>query len=197
MTIGTILPEVLAECGIDVPVPDINENSFQMRQVASIMNAAGRDIGRRVEWARLSASVTGASLSLMALPADFHKMADRGAVVLGGYEYTPARPVTSPELWQLLEQFPPAQQYYHLKDGNVLFAPAIGSGGVTIRYVSKNWLGASDRIASNADTPVFPEHLLARATIWRWRRQKGLPYDDLSAEFDAALEEAARADRGA
>ena len=194
--ISDILPEVLAECGIDVQSPNINDASFQMRQIAALMNAAGRDIGRRAEWSKAVVPFTFSAGSYFDLPSDFQQMADQGAVVAGSNDYFPARPVTSPELWQMLEKFPSAQQYYQLREGKIYFSPAL-TGTVTIRYVSRNWLVGRDKINSNADVPVFPEHLLARATIWRWRRQKGLPYDDVMGEFEAAMQAAIKADKGA
>ena len=52
-------------------------------------------------------------------------------------------------------------------------------------------------MSSNEDDVLFPEHLLTRATIWRWQRQKGHPYEDLMGEFEAALNAEIMADRGA
>lgn len=197
MTIGTLLPDVLAECGIDRTAPQISENTFEMRQILSLMNEAGRDINRRAEWAGATAEVTVTSAASSSLPSDFQRMASGGSVSLGGAAHDPVRPVVAPEMWQLLEKFPSEQTYYHIKNGQVFFSPAIGPNGATVRYVSNYWLMGSDTITSNADQPIFPDSLLARATIWRWKRQKGLPYDDVLAEFEADLETAIRADRGA
>ena len=190
-----ILPEILAECNIDRAAPVISDGSFEMRQITALLNAAGREINTRNEWARGAVSFTAASVASVALPADFQELAETGPVMVGT-GYNPARLVTSPELWQLLSRTPSAQNYFRLEGGNILFAPAIGAGGVTIRYQSKNWLGTKDAVTANTDTAIFPERLLARAVIYRWKRSKGLPYEDLMAEFEADLETAANADKG-
>lgn len=196
MTIGTILPEILAECGIDRAAPDVGDSSFEMRQILALMNAAGRDINSRAEWSRAQASFTVSNATFGQLPSAFQEMADAGAVIWGSNGYLPVRPCTSPELWQLFEKFPPEQPYYLLRDGNIYFSSAIGAEGAVVRYVTKNWVSDSDTITSNADVTIFPESLLARSTIWRWKRQKGLPYDDILAEFEADFDVAIKADRG-
>lgn len=195
MTIGIILPGILAECGIDRTAPVITEDSFEMRQVLALMNAAGTDISTRAEWQRQAADVSGASVSSISLPSDFQEMAEDGAVILG--DGTPARRVVSPAMWQMLGSNPASDvTFWHIKGGAILFSPAVGSGGVTVRYQTKNWLVGKSAITSNADEAVWPETLLTRATIWRWKRQKGLPYDDVLAEFEADLATAIKADRG-
>jgi hypothetical protein len=197
MTVANILPEVLAECGVDLTSPSIADNNFQMRQILSLMNTAGKDINRRAEWTKAAASFTVANASSQTLPADFQEMSDAGAVIWGLSGHVPVRPCLSPELWQLFEKFPPTQPYYMLRDGKIYFTETIGSEGAEVRYVSTNWIPGKAAITTDTDQPIFPDSLLARATIWRWKRQKGLPYDDILAEYEADLDAAVKADRGA
>lgn len=195
MTIATILPGVLAECGIDRIAPAIMEPSFEMRQVLALMNAAGVDISTRAEWQGQSADLSASSVASILLPADFQELAEDGAVILGSGD--PVRRVLSPAMWQLLTKNPSYDPHFHIRNGAILFSPAVASGGVTVRYQTKNWLaGGKSAITADTDQTVWPEHLLARGTIWRWKRQKGLPYDDLIAEFEADLSTAVKADRG-
>lgn len=194
--IGDILPEILAECNIDRVSPAINDGTFEMRQITAFMNAAGREINTRVEWARGAASFTVENVTAFTLPADWQEIAETGAVTVGTYDYRPARLVTSPEVWQLLQRLPSRQNYYRLEGSSIVFSPPIGPTGATVRYQSKNWLVGKDAVTLNSDVAIFPERLLARATIYRWKRAKGLPYEDLMAEFEADLATAAKADRG-
>ena len=194
--IGDILPEILAECNIDRASPAINDGTFEMRQITAFMNAAGREINTRVEWARGAASFTVENVTAVTLPADWQEIAATGAVTVGTYDYRPARLVTSPEVWQLLQRLPSRQNYFRLEGPSIVFSPPIGPTGATVRYQSKNWLVGKDAVTLNSDVAIFPERLLARATIYRWKRAKGLPYEDLMAEFEADLATAAKADRG-
>ena len=195
--IDTILPWVMSECGLDVAAPDITSNDYQMRQIAALMNAAGKDINTRVEWSKaMSTFSVLAGETSEALPDDFQELAGSGAVTHVS-TYGMFRPVTDETMWQFLSQNEPSTPYYHLSGGSIHFTPAVLTGGATVAYISKNWLGDKAVISDNTDEPIFPDALLARGTIWRWRRQKGLPYEDLMAEFEADLEAAIQADRGA
>lgn len=195
VSIGTLLPEVLAECGIDRVSPTINESTPEMRQMRALMDAAGRDINARAEWSRGLKTLTLTAVADAALPVDFHRMTEGGAVVTGDEDHTPVLPVVSPQMWQLMQKAPPEQLFYHLDAGRIYFTDTVVT--VTVRYLSTYWLGTLASIASNDNVPIFPERLLTRGTIWRWKRQKGLPYDDVMAEFEADLEHEIRADRGA
>lgn len=195
--IGDILPGILAQCGLDRLSPDIGDNGFEMRQIRALMNAAGRDINTRAEWSRAQSEFLVSNATYGDLPADFQRMADAGAVIFNGNDHVPVRPCKSPELWQLFEKFPPEQPYYLLRNGRIYFTENTGADGAVVRYVSVNWVSGAAVAASNSDVTIFPEELLAKGTIWRFKRQKGLPYDDEMAEFEADLEAAARADRGA
>lgn len=197
MTIETILPWVMSECGLDVSAPDITSNDYQMRQIAALMNAAGKDINTRTEWSKATkVNSIPEGVTSTTLPVDYQEMAGAGAITLVN-SYGMFRPVTDETMWQFLSQNTPTTPYYHIRDGSIHFTTAIATGGAEMIYISKNWLGTKSEISDNADTPIFPEALLARGTIWRWRRQKGLPYEDLMAEFEADLEAAIQADRGA
>ena len=197
MTVETILPWIMSECGLDVFAPDISSNDYQMRQINALMNAAGKDINTRVEWANATKALSiNAAVTSVSLPSDFQEVAGSGAISHVG-SYGMFRPVTDESMWQFLSQNRPENPYYHIRSGMVYFTQPVADGGAEMIYISKNWLGTKSEISDNTDSPIFPEALLARGTIWRWRRQKGLPYDDLMAEFEADLEAAVQADRGA
>lgn len=56
---------------------------------------------------------------------------------------------------------------------------------------------SSKALTADDDRTLFPERLLAKGILWRWKRQKGLPFDDSLAEFEADLLQEINADRGA
>lgn len=190
--IDDFLQDALAECGIDAETADIGGTDFQMRQFRAVMNAAGEDIAKRFEWSGLISEFTALSgVTEANLPNDYQELTERGAVIISGAH---ARNVTSPSLWQLIQANPSSVPHFHIYGGKIYFSPALTSNA-SIRYVSKNWLGDKSAITTGSDAPVFPEYLLKRGTVYRWRRQKSLPFDDLMAEFEADLETAIKADR--
>lgn len=179
----------------------IADGSTVSKQVLSFMNEAGNDIARRAEWSEMfRTEVFAAGLEEATLPADFYQVAETGAFRADGPKgfYLPFRRVIAPEKWEFLAVRPSRQPHYHLAEGKILFAPDTGADGVKMRYVSKFWVNQDKAaITQGADTIRFPEHLLHRNTVWRWRRQKGFSYQDLLSEYEADLEEAITANRGA
>jgi hypothetical protein len=82
-----------------------------------------------------------------------------------------------------------------LHAGKILFSPALDADGAKVRYVSKHWVEGKEEITQNGDNLLVPERLIEKGAIWRWKRQKGLPYDDMLAEFEADLIGEIKADR--
>lgn len=198
MTAQTIMAAVMIANGIDDRTPSVSSTDFDVRQVLHFMNYAGRDVAYRAEWQRLSAYLTVAgSVSSVDLPADFQEMAATGAVRINDASFTPIRSVTSPEMWEMLAASPSAQPYYHKKDGKIYFSPALPVDGALIRYQVKNWVaGGKSSLSTDADTPLVPERLIELGAIWRLRRQKGIPFEDNRAEFEAEFATEFAADRG-
>lgn len=196
MTAQTIMQAVFLECGIDATA-EVGGADFQARQVLEFMNAAGEDAARRGEWSRLIKTVQiGANELSFDLPTDFQEMVETGAVRLTATPYAPVRTIVSPEQWDFLQVTPTAQAYCHIRDGKLLLTN--NPAGATLTYLSKNWAGdAKSAITTNNDEPLIPERLIERGAIWRFKRQKGLPYDDILAEYEADLEADYMADRGA
>ena len=194
MTAQTIMERVVTGCGID-RAATVTGSDFETRQFRAVINAAGDDIALRAEWSKLFTTATIASgTSSYALPADFREMAESGAVRTAT---APVRVVVMPEQWAFLTQNPSGQLYCHLSGGNLLFSPALPAAA-TLTYLSKNWVaGGKDAVTDDGDTLLIPESLVALGAIWRWKRAKGLPYDDQLAEYEADLEAHLKADRGA
>ena len=198
MTIGTALSSVLYQIGIEVITPQITDPDYNIAQVRAFMDDAGRDISKRAEWSKLyrSHSIPG-SVSESVLPSDFYKLGESGSVMRNGASYEPMRNAPFPEMWQMLTKRNSGQPYFILREGRIQFSPALTADGAIVRYVSSSWLDTnSDTITDNSDGLLIPERLLVSATVWRWKRQKGLPYDDHLAEFEAELVADIKSDRG-
>jgi len=59
---------------------------------------------------------------------------------------------------------------------------------VTVYYQSDAWCSnGTSTFITDTDSAVVPEDLVTKAAIVRWRRQKGMAYEDYEAEYTAAL----------
>lgn len=197
MTAEAVLNNVLLEIGLDNPTAQLTSSEYDIRQIKAFMNAAGKDISRRTEWSRLYKElIVVGGISEVVLPDDFQEMAEQGSVRLNKAGFNPVRVVVAPEQWEFLAGRPSVQPFYHLSGGKVLFSPVLDADGARIRYVSNHWVEGKGEVTQNGDNLLIPERLVEKGTIWRWKRQKGLPYDDMLAEFEADLIAEIKADRG-
>lgn len=196
MSAQTVLQNILLETGIDLPGASIVMPEFAVRQTMAFVQATGEDLMRRAEWSRLAHSVTIGAVAEFELPMHFHRMASGGAVRIGAEDFESVRVVVSPTQWAFQQVSPSGQHYYHLSGGKLLFSPVLPAEGAVIFYVSRNWVVDKAQITDDSDTFQIPETLLIRGSIARWLRQKGLPFEDYQAEFEAALQAEIAADRG-
>jgi len=138
------------------------------------------------------------------LPTDFERTIDGAAVRDAQTPFTVYKGSLSDSEWLMVQATTPAasRKYYRLSAGAKIdiSIPLTGSNTLNFTYVSKNWLinGATTKseIANKDDTARFPERLLEKNLIWRWRRQAGLGYQDELSEFEADLLSMSKTDRG-
>jgi len=197
MIVRQLLHRVTLAVGIDDPSVSLLNPDYQTRQLLELINEAGQSLCRRAEWSQLMRrwQIAGGATHTQ-LPADFQKLSEKGDLRLNATHFIPLRPVTNTALWAMIGDRPSKQYYYRLTQGGIDFAPALPSGGAVTTYVSTQWLRGSDAAVDGEETIVIPAALLERDTVWRWRRQKGLPYEDVQAELESDLIAAVKADRG-
>lgn len=198
MTVLTAINEVCDVVSLDRFVSVYGSNNPAAQTMLELAKLAGQEIAERFAWKALQRSDT-ASVSPYPFPADYDRLIEGGAVFTAVGDF--ARPVKSPSQWAVVLQVPSTQPYYYLSTAGISFSPAGDAVGATITYVSKNWILGSTGTekadwTAEDDVAVFPERLLVLNLIWRWKRQKGLNYDDPLAEFEAALAAATEEDRG-
>lgn len=197
----SIISAINAVCDVvsldrfDTVAGNTNPNAQTMLEFAQ---EAGEEISRRGDWNRMlkTAPVDG---SPYPLPEDFQRLVTGGGIVLAGGDF--ARPVMNAGEWSVIKTVASSRPFFYLRDGRVEFLPVSSNEGAAMNYVSKNWLldgnEERDTITSDDNKALIPERLLTKGVIWRWRRQKGLSYEDQLAEFEADLAIELAADRGA
>ncbi len=199
MTLLSAINEVCDVVSLDRFASVYGSNDPNAQTMVAFAQEAGDEVARRADWQRMLSTHT-ASTSPENLPSDFQRMTPGGAVRTAAGDFF--RPITSSSQWAVIVGVPSAQPYFFIKGQQILFSPAASAVGAVIDYLSKNWVlqdpgGPGDTLTSDDDKTLFPERLLTKGIIWRWKRQKGLPYDDNLAEFESDLLLEINADRGA
>ncbi|AWM23443.1 hypothetical protein [Sinorhizobium fredii] len=166
--------------------------------MVELAQEAGDEIARRVDWQQTLKQHT-CTASPENFPADYQRLTPGGGIRTSTGIF--ARPVNNSGQWSVISVVPSTQPYYFIKANQFLFSPADAADAAVIDYVSKNWIlndpsGEASVWAADDDTTLFPERLLVKGIVWRWKRQKGLPFEDNLAEFEADLVQEINADRG-
>uniref|UniRef100_UPI003F4944C0 phage adaptor protein n=1 Tax=Ensifer adhaerens TaxID=106592 RepID=UPI003F4944C0 len=198
MTLLTAVNEVCDVVSLDQFASVYGSDDPNAQTMVALAQEAGDEIARRADWQRMLATHTAAG-SPENLPTDYQRMTPGGAVRASTGDFF--RPVTNSSQWAVIVGIPSIQPYFFVKGQQILFSPAASAAGAMVEYVSKNWValdpsGAGSTFASDGDTTLFPERLLIKGITWRWKRQKGLAYEDELAEFEADLVQEINADRG-
>lgn len=197
MTLLSTANEVCDVVGLDRFASLVGVNDEAAYMMVAIANEAGQEIARRADWQNMLL-LTSVASSPSTLPSDFQCVASGGAVRAA--DGSPIRPVTDAGQWAVVATIPSTTKFFFIRGGQIQFSPPSAAIGAVIDYFSRNWvMNASTRKeAFDADdnTVLFPERLLTKNMIWRWKRQKGLAYDDQLAEFEADLAQEIEADGG-
>ena len=197
MTLSDILDRVCLQAGIGIPSAYASSSDRTAKELVLHAQEAGEEITRRAEWSKMYREEDiAADATSHPVPADFHRLIMGGAITLKT-SYLPILPVRGADQWAFVQEIPSLQRFFFIKSGAFLFSPAVSAAGATLRYVSKNWIvDGSDALIADTNEPVFSGSLLALGTLWRYKRSKGLPYEDSHAEFEAELAREIVSDRG-
>lgn len=198
MSLLSVVTALAKNVGMNVPTSVAASNTRQWVEAMEMANEAGEELARRVDWSALasSATLTGTGAQIAhPLPHDFDRL-QRGITVW--HASTGAvRPLTRHE-WNSLEAVEGNPRYFLLENDTIRLWPHLANAAtVTVYYQSENWVGGTPGYVSDGDEADIDENLLTMGLICRWRRQKGMPYQDFEAEYEAALQDYAGFDRRA
>jgi hypothetical protein len=212
-TVSEVMDEVALACGVAIPGSWIAATTKRTYlELHAILRATVRELLDRVDWPdpiSLDSTITGTGATSYDLPAAFRRLTFDDLTV---YETTtdrrPCIPVTSNGAWTHLNEVGSAggERFYKItgndSDGyDIAFYRALESGSVVkVSYVSQNWLKhdsvASDEWEGADDTLLLPRELVRLGVTWRFKQQKGLPYENLMGEYEGKLARLANESRG-
>jgi hypothetical protein len=174
--------------------PDVVVSSSlrQWQEALQFANEVGEELARRVDWGQLQAQaplIGDGTNKIHALPALLSRL-NRGISVMAGTSIV--RPLTRAE-WSRLPAIEGTPRYYLLEGRAVTLWPYLGTGATAVlQYQSSAWCSNGlAEFTSDMDASLIDEVLFVKALVVRWRRQKGMPYADEEAEYEAALSDMA------
>ena len=194
MSLITLAQALAKNVGVAVPATIVANSDRTAVEIMQFANEAGEEVARRVDWGVLqkAATLTGDGTNKThTLPTDFSRML-RGACMTSGASIV--RPLSQGEFSTLTPAMG-SPRYFLLTTSTAKLWPYLANAATaTVFYLSTNWASGGAAFMNDADTALIDEDLLLKALIVRWRRQKGMAYQDEEAEYEAALADHAKFD---
>ncbi len=195
MTLLTIAQGLARNVGMQVPTSVVGSTMREWQEALQFANETGEELARRVDWGALqqTATLTGDGTNKVhALPAGFSRL-NRGVAVRTSSGLL--RPLSRAE-WGTLTPVQGTPRYFLLEGAEITLFPYLANAATaTAYYQSQYWTSAgSDAFTVDTQTSLIDEDLFLKGLIVRWRRQKGMSYQDEEAEYEAALQDFAKFD---
>lgn len=193
-TLLELIASVAQELGINAPTQVIGSPDPQIIQLLALANRLGLDLVREHEWQQLTVS---ASVPTISGQLNYPLQADWNRQIMQT-EWSGGRPMrgpVSPQRWQAYKGsflLASIDARFRIRNNAIELLESPPDGDyLTYEYVSVNWvIGASGatnyKFTKDDDSYVFDESLMIEGLKLRWRKAKGLPYDE--AEYTSILD---------
>ena len=202
-TVAEVMDVVARRCRVAKPNAWVAATQLTYMELKDLLQETVDELLDRVDWPdpiSKSSAISGTGDETYSLPSEFKRLTRADLSV---YETTTSRraviPVSSRGAWTHLQDLGTAgnNRYYRLAGDEesgfeISFFQDLESGSsITVSYVSKNWLTIAGTEGSawtdEGATLLLPRRLIELGVVWRWRREKGLPFTDRMAEYEAVL----------
>ena len=201
MTLLTICQDAANEIGVPSPSAVIGSTDTTAIQLLAAANREGKNLVTGYDWEVLvkeenhTAIANESQGKLSAIATDFERFSNNTM-----WNRTSDRkfygPLNNTE-WQTLKGSVQSgiTNYFRIRGGKLLMNPVPTVGdAIYFEYISEWWVdttGNGDanatRYAADANTTILDENLITLGVIWRFLKQKGLPYDNQLQEYQIKL----------
>lgn len=211
MSLLTICQDAATACGFPSPSSIVGSSDKTAKQLLSLAIREGHYLSTKKDWSRLVSEHTFTLATAdqdYALPADFRWIIpnttynrDDNRIVLN--------PISSQD-WQFLKAWTSisgltrrARIRNNLIEFEETIAAADNGKTIAFEYLSSYWADTAaggakkSKFTLDTDVSLIDEELVTLGLIWRFRRAKGLDFEDERAEYLAQLNVIKAADGGA
>lgn len=208
MSLLTCVQDAMVLCGLTQPSQAISNTDNTVLQFVAFAQKEADETWSEFNWrqSRIAAQLNGdGSTTLFSLPSDFERILAGPSLWSQQYPSIPLQWVSDTELLAL-KALPvtPVRPVCRLIGGTLEIWPAIAAGEViSLEYYSTNPICTSDgltrkpRWTFDSDFVLFPEPVMTRGIIWRWKQSKGLDYAEDFRTWELERQKKAAHDGGA
>lgn len=210
MTMLTTVQQFCLRTGIPKPATVYGSTDTQVLQVLALLEEEGNDLSARGPWQGITQESTHTTIAAE----------DQGAMTTiagAGFRYisndtmwdrTDRLPVLGPvdgPDWQTLKGFVVTGPRYQfrIRGGKLLVNPTPTAGHTwAFEWISKYWILEDDGstraqyFTDDDDTILLPEDLVLMGLRWRWKKEKGLSYEEDFNTYEIQVRNALGRDGG-
>jgi len=177
------------------------------RTLLACANSAGRDLMRSHEWSflhTLGTITTANGTSSYSLASDYDRM-----IADTGWDRTNDWMMVGPDTPQInrylnesgVAQTGPRKRFRLAGTSITIWPTPTATETLVYEYISNKWARsasstAQTEFAADTDTTLFDPDLMKLEVIWRYRKSKGMAFDDAMAEAMAVRQSRIAADQG-
>jgi len=200
MTLLTIVQSACNRVGLPAPTSVINNEDQTAKQMLAFANEAGEELKNVFDWQALRREATFTTVAaetqttLSSIASDLDRIVpetvfDRTARLPLFGPYPPAQ-------WQKLKSTLVAavRSVWTLRNNTILMHPTPAAGStIALEYITTKWALAVDGTTGktaftvDTDTSIVGEELTILSVIWRFKKAKGLDYDEDFRSYQYAL----------
>jgi len=197
MTLLTICQDAANEIGVPAPSSVIGSADTTAIQLLAATNREGKNLVTGYDWEILvkeenhTAIAAESQGAMTTIAADFERFSNNTM-----WNRTTDRkfygPLNNSE-WQTLKGSVQSgiTNYFRIRGGLLLISPVPTVGNsIVFEYISKFWIDSTgnglantDTFTADSNTTTLDEDLITMGVIWRFLKQKGLPYDNQLQEY--------------
>lgn len=177
-------------------------------EVTDLVNEVADDLRKAHDWQVLTklATLTGdGNTEDLTLPSDFGRLLLDPKIWDASWDTLYFRKAESPDAYYVQKTFTSsgAPGWWIILGGKLNIWPILGDTRQAKFYYIKNQVGTDNddaaitQFSADDDTSLLPERLLTLGVIWKHKAQKGLEYAEDLANYEKALGDFIRDDKGA
>lgn len=186
-TLIDLIHNVCLELGIPLPPSAMSSADPQITQLMAIARRLGKDLVREFEWEQLIQRAvvnTIPGVREYPLPMDWNRQIEQ--TEWAAYNRQPLAGPLTPQRWATYQAWNLAGSLciaFRIINGNIVLLDDPGTETLSYEYISENWVlpesgPAQNTFRADSDSFVFDDALMQAGLLLRWRKAKGLDYDE-------------------
>lgn len=203
MTMLTLVQRFCKRTQLAVPSTVFGTTDDQVQQILALLEEEGTDLSGRGDWESLIFEATHTSLAAES-QGDITSIATnnfrhfKDGTAWDRTENLPLNVIDGQD-WQAEKGFSTTSPRFRIRirGGELLSTPTPPAGNTwAFEYVSWNWILDNDGstykqyFTEDTDTMLLPEPILLAGLRWRWKKEKGLDYEEDFNTYELMVKDA-------